>query len=306
MLNRASLLLLAAAVLFLLGAWLLWSAASRKGQHGAVRARLESLTGRVSREPDQRTPGSRYGFAALRFVGKGLYRAGLSLSPQAHNVLLGAPVAVFPFLAAALGVSVALIPLLAYPVFLYLLLLWKVSRFGKALVEQMPGFLDGVSRSLAVGNTMPVAIRLTIEKSPDPVQRVFDQVLRRHELGASVEDALQQVARSYDIRELSMLASVISVNARFGGKVEPVLTNISTAIREKERARRELLALTAETRFSAWLLSGMPVGVAAMMAAFNPRYIYGMWTDPTGHWLLLGAFGLEVVGTLLLFRMSRI
>lgn len=306
MLNPASLLLLAAAVLFLLGAWMLWSAGSRKGLHGAIRARLESLTGRVSREPDQRSPGSRYGLAALRFVGKGMYRAGLSLSPQAHNVLLGAPVVAFPFLAAALGFSVALMLLAAYPVFLYFLLLWKIGRFGRALVEQLPGFLDGVSRSLAVGNTMPVAIRLTIEKSPDPVRRVFDQMLRRHELGASVEDALQQVAKSYAIRELSMLASVVAVNARFGGKVEPVLSNISTAIREKERARRELLALTAETRFSAWLLSGMPIGVAAMMAASNPRYIYGMWTDPTGHWLLLGAFGLEVVGTLLLFRMSRI
>lgn len=304
--NPASLLLLAAALLFVLGAWLLWSAGSRKERQGVIRARLEALTGRFTREQERRTPGSRYGFAALPFVGRGLYRAGLSFSPQAHNVLLAAPVVTFPFMALTVGLKAALMLLLFYPLFLYVLLLWKIGRFGQALVEQMPGFLDGVSRSLAVGNTMTVAIRLSIEKSPDPVRRVFDQVLRRHELGASVEDALQQVARSYGIRELSMLASVISVNSRFGGKVEPVLTNISTTIREAERARRELLALTAETRFSAWLLSGMPIGVAMMMFASNPRYIYGMWTDPTGRWLLLGAFGLELAGTLLLFRMSKI
>src|SRR5512135_3395712 len=100
MLNQASLLLLAAAILFLLGAWLLWSAGSRKERQGATRARLEALTGRVAREQDRRAPGGRYGFAALPFVGKGLYRAGLSLSPQAHNVLLAAPVATFPFMAA--------------------------------------------------------------------------------------------------------------------------------------------------------------------------------------------------------------
>lgn len=306
MLNPASFLLLAAAILFLLGAWLLWGAGTRKERQGETRARLEALTGRMGREPERRAPGARYGFAAIPFVGKGLYRAGVSLSPQAHNVLLAAPVVAFPFVVGTLGLKMALGLLLFYPLALYLLLVWKIGRFGKALVEQMPGFLDGVSRSLAVGNTMTVAIRLSIEKSPDPVRRVFDQVLRRHELGASVEDALQQVAKSYAIRELAMLASVISVNSRFGGKVEPVLTNISTTIREAERARRELFALTAETRFSAWLLSAMPIGVGGMMFVSNPRYLYGMWTDPTGRWLLLGAFGLEVVGALLLFRMSKI
>lgn len=305
MANPAPLLLLAAAVLMAIGAWLLWQASSRGEQRSALRSRLEAMGGRLAREPERRTA-RRRGLASSRFISSRLYRAGLTLGSQAQTVLIVVPLVVFPLLAMALGLPGALLSLALYLALLYLLLVWKIGRFGADLVEQLPGFLDSVSRSLAVGNTMTVAIHLAIEKSPDPVRRVFNQVLRRHEMGASIEDALEQVARSYQIRELSMLASVVSVNSRFGGKVEPVLNNISGAIREAERARRELFALTAETRFSAWLLSAMPLAVGLAMAMANPAYLRGMWLDEGGHQLLLGAFGLEALGALLLFRLSKV
>lgn len=304
--NPASLLLLAAAVMLAMGAWLLWQAGSRGEQRSALRSRLEAMgPSRPARAPERRS-GRRRGLARFRFISSRMYRAGLSIGSQAQTVLIAAPLAVFPMIAMALGLTGALVSLTLYLALLYLLLVWKIGRFGKALVEQLPGFLDSVSRSLAVGNTMTVATHLAIEKSPDPVRRVFDQVLRRHEMGASIEDALEQVARSYQIRELSMLSSVVSVNSRFGGKVEPVLNNISSTIREAERARRELFALTAETRFSAGLLIAMPVVVGLLMVMSNPAYLRGMWLDETGHLLLLGAFGLEVCGALLLFRLSKV
>ena len=235
-----------------------------------------------------------------------LLRAGLTLAPKTQTALLAAPLVAFPILAASLPLMLAAGLLLAYPAILWSVLLWKIARFRRALVEQLPGFIDAVSRSLAVGNTMMVAIQLSIAKSPDPVRRVFSRVLRRHELGASIEDALTQVARGYAIRELAMLASVVSVNSRWGGKVEPVLNNIATTIREADRARRELYALTAETRFSAWLLSLLPPLVAAMMLGANPAYLHNMWLDPDGRGVLLGALALELVGAALLLRMSKL
>ncbi len=303
--NMAALLLLLAALLLACGGWLLWRSAQRSEWSGAAAARVESLAGRLPRQPEQRQK-ARIGIARLRFVGRALHRAGISLAPQTQTALMVAPLAAFPILALALPLAATLAVMLLYPLLLYGVLLWKIARFRRALVEQLPGFLDAVARSLAVGNTMMVAIQLSIEKSQDPVRRVFARVLRRHELGASIEDALAQVARSYGIRELSMLASVVSVNSRWGGKVEPVLGNIATTIREADRARRELFALTAETRFSAWLLSLLPPVVAALMSGANPAYLQGMWQDPAGRWVLLGALLLEVAGAALLFRMSRL
>lgn len=303
--TQPALLFWLASVLLALGGWLLWRSVSRHEWSNAAAARVASLSNQLPRQPEQRSR-ERTGIARLRFVNRALHRAGITMRPQTQTALLIGPLVAFPILAASLPLAVATGVMLFYPLALWSVLAWKIARFGRALVEQLPGFLDAVSRSLAVGNTMMVAIQLSIEKSPDPARRVFTRVLRRHELGASIEDALAQVARGYGIRELSMLASVVSVNSRWGGKVEPVLNNIATTVREADRARRELFALTAETRFSAWLLSLLPPVVAAMMASANPAYLLNMWLDPRGHWVLLGALLLEVVGAALLFRMSRL
>lgn len=303
--SPSALLFLLAGLLMLAGAWLLWRSLARREWSGAAAARVESLSNRLPRQPEQRQR-ERSGLYRFRPISRALYRAGLSLTPQVQMALLLGPLVAFTILAVSLPLALVLSLLLLYPLLLYVALLWKIARFGRALVEQLPGFIDAVSRSLAVGNTMMVAIQLSIEKSQDPARRVFARVLRRHELGASIEDALAQVARGYGIRELSMLASVVNVNSRWGGKVEPVLNNIATTIREADRARRELFALTAETRFSAWLLSLMPPLVAVMMSAANPAYLQTMWHDPTGRWVLLAALGLESIGAALLFRMSRL
>jgi len=88
--------------------------------------------------------------------------------------------------------------------------------------------------------------------------------------------------------------------------METVLSNISNAIREHDNAQRELVALTAETRLSSWILSALPVLIALMLAASNPQYIRGMLLDEGGRWMLIVAFALDVAGTMILLRMGRI
>jgi tight adherence protein B len=88
--------------------------------------------------------------------------------------------------------------------------------------------------------------------------------------------------------------------------MEAVLSNIANAIREHDNAQRELVAMTAETRLSAWILSALPILIALMLATSNPQYIRGMWLDESGRWMLIAAFALDLAGTLILLRMARI
>jgi tight adherence protein B len=170
----------------------------------------------------------------------------------------------------------------------------------------LPAYLDGVARSLAVGNTMPVALKLGMEQSVEPIPLVFRQVVQRHELGVSIESALEQVATTYQIRELALVAAAVTVNSRYGGKLEAVLSNISDSIREYDRAQRELIAMTAETRLSAWILSALPLLIAFMLGVTSPEYIRGMWLDESGRLMMIVAFAFDVAGTFILLRMARV
>jgi len=105
---------------------------------------------------------------------------------------------------------------------------------------------------------------------------------------------------------MTLLSSAVTINSRYGGKMDMVLSNIATSIREYDRAQRELIAMTSETRLSALILAALPILIALMLGITNPSYIRGMWLDEGGRWMLIAAFSLDVAGTAILLRMARV
>lgn len=303
--NVATVVALISAVLMAGGAVLLWSGAPRQDRRGLVSKRLEEWASMHPHEYERRAD-ERTGMMRIAWFARQLPRSGLTFSHNHQAVLVGIPLLVLPLQAILFGAWAVLAFALLYPAILYAALRWKIRRFAAALVSHLPAYLDSVARSLAVGNTMPVALKLAMEQSIEPIPQVFRQVIQRHELGVSIENALEQVAATYQIRELTLLASAIIVNSRYGGKMEVILSNIANSIREYDRAQRELIALTAETRLSAWILSALPIIILLLLGATNPAYIRGMWLDESGRWMLLVAFALDFAGTLILLRMARI
>ncbi len=303
--NVAAVVALIAAVLMVGSAVLLWMGAPKQDLRSRVGERLEAWASPHPHDVERRLAG-RTGLARIAWLAPLLPRSGLSLTPKFQAILVVIPLVTLPLLAIFLGTwaAVAFVPL--YPLALYGALRWKIRKFARALVAQLPGYLDGVARSLAVGNSMPIALRLAMEQSIEPIPQVFRQVVQRQELGVSIENALEQVSAIYRVRELALLAAAITVNSRYGGKLEAVLSNIANSIREYDRAQRELIAMTAETRLSAWILSGLPILITVMLGAANPTYIRSMWLDESGRWMLIGAFSLDLIGTVILLRMARV
>jgi tight adherence protein B len=102
-----------------------------------------------------------------------------------------------------------------------------------------------------------------------------------------------------------MLSLTLRVSIEYGGGVRQTLAGIVTAIRQREQAQRELRAMTGETRLSAWILGALPVGVALYVSAVNPTYLDHLWSDPGGRSILWVSLALQVIGSLLLWRMVR-
>ncbi len=303
--NAPMIIALASALLMAAGGLLLWTGAEGRERRSQISKRLDTW---VSLHPialDRRTE-ERKGVMRIGWLARMMVRSAITLSPNQQAALLGMPLFVLAFLLIVAGGWAALAFTMLYPAGLYALLRWEIRKFARNLVARLPPYLDGVARSLAVGNTMPVALKLAMEQSIEPIPHVFRQVIQRHELGVSIENALEQVAATYRIRELALVAAAVTVNSRYGGKLEAVLNNISDSIREYDRAQRELIAMTAETRLSAWILSALPILIAIMLGASNPAYLRGMWNDESGQVMMIVAFALDLAGTLILLRMARV
>ncbi len=233
-----------------------------------------------------------------------LLQAGLVVSKRTTQGMLGGVVA-----AALVGSSVwggkgLLLPagvLLA----MHLYLEQRANLRTTAMLGQLPGFIDHIIRGLSTGRTMENTVLMAADQCRPPLQDILQRVRSNVELGAHLNEELQQAARVHRLRELQLLALAVHVNQRFGGSARELLQSIVTMIQQRDQAQRELRALTGETRLSAWVLGLLPIGVAAYMMVMNPSYLEFMWLDGGGRKVLLVALGMQCVGAALLWRMVR-
>ena len=64
--------------------------------------------------------------------------------------------------------------------------------------------------------------------------------------------------------------------------------------------------LTTSSRLSAWLLCGLPIGVAVAVTAMNPEYMSILWKDTRGHKLIYLAVALQLSGMLIVRKILKI
>ena len=63
--------------------------------------------------------------------------------------------------------------------------------------------------------------------------------------------------------------------------------NVAKTVRERERLRRQVKALSAEGKLSAWILALLPIGVGLFVAWRNPGYLEPLFTTLVG-WVMIG------------------
>lgn len=229
-------------------------------------------------------------------LGRPTDRIGLWLMLWAFGVLIGFALA---------GVIGLLVLLVVPPLALRLFVSWRYQRRLRRMIEQLPQLLDYTVRSLKSGRTLADAVLGGIETSEDPLKNAMGRVQRNVQLGVSLPDAVSDLAELYERDEFRLFALGLKVNHRYGGNASELLENLIKMIRERDQASRQLRAMTGETRLTAWVLGLLPIAMAGYFLMANPIYLVAMWHDPSGQRMLATAFGMQVIGSLLLWRMLR-
>lgn len=240
------------------------------------------------------------------FLQRDLARAGKAIEARfliGYGVVLLAVVALCTWWAGVLGLALALAIGLVAP------LLWirqLADRRMAAFVGLLPHFLDSIRQLLLVGNSFQQALTRATEDSQDSLRRQLDPAIRRIANGASVVDALDNVADRIDLAELHMVVAAVRANQRTGGNIAPMLANLAALLRDRARVVRELKAASAETRMSAVVLCGLPPVAFLLISVINYDYMRYMWETAGGRRLLLIGLGFQTVGVLTIRRLMRL
>jgi len=201
---------------------------------------------------------------------------------------------------AALGVLFLLLLLASFALWL------QLQKFRRKLIHQLPGYIDAMVRLITIGNSTQAAFQLAIATTQAPLRGHLERAAALVRAGVDLDRALHQTADSVRIEEMYLLASILGLGVRYGGRADLLLERVSNFMRDREQAEQELIALSSETRLSAWILGLLPVGVGAFLILTNPGYFMSMWSDDTGRILIFSAVGLQLTGAVLLYRLARL
>lgn len=250
---------------------------------------------------------ARYLQARARFmVQHALARAGIA-NAKGPALVAGAIVVLLCGWAALVGGALAACAtLIACVMFFYFLLMVRVNKRRQQIVRQLPLFLDGIVRLITLGNSVPAAFQAALQSTEAPLRECLDYVSRMLRSGVEIDRALSQVALIYGVRELELVGAVLRLSVKYGGRADVMLERMASFMRDLEHAERELVAMSAETRLSSWVLAMLPVGTGGFLILSNPNYFASMWFDPSGRQLIYLAFGLQLLGAYLLYRMASL
>ncbi len=172
--------------------------------------------------------------------------------------------------------------------------------------EQLPDAIDVIVRSLRAGHALPVAIASAGKHMPDPIGGEFSLTAAEVTYGLDLEAAMMNLRSRVGQADLAMIVLAVSVQSKTGGNLAEVLTNLSKIIRERFKLRRKAYALAAEGRFSALLLSILPIVLFGMLHLISPSYYGDIAGNPYIRPILGGAVVWMLIGDYIMYKMVRI
>ena len=312
-------LLFAACILMVEGAWLWWS-----GTHGSAarrinrRLRLMAARGEAGGERVSILKQRRY----ARSPGLDRMLRRLPHAARLDRLLLqsGLSWSVAQFLGGAGGLLlVALLWLAIWPMPLpgALLLVvagawpWWAGTRGRAarlqkIEAQLPEAADFLARALRAGHSFSNVLQMVGDELNEPISGEFKMAHEEINYGVPMNEALQNLAARIPLTDLRYLVIAVLVQRESGGNLAEVLVSIARIIRARLKLLGQVRVLSAEGRMSAWVLGLMPVVMIGVMALVNPQYIRLLWTDPSGIKLLWYAAGMVALGVVWMRNVIRI
>jgi tight adherence protein B len=237
-----------------------------------------------------------------------LARAGLNITPSEYllfrigAVALGALVGLFRFGVSVGPLILGAVGFIGPPLVLAFLQRRRQNKFN----DQLTGMLQLLSNSLKTGYPIDRALETVAMKSPRPISTEFERVATEITLGTTVEDALSALLLRINSPDLEFIVTAILLHTRVGGNLAEVLDNISDTLRDRLQTKRDMSVLTAQSRASATIITGLPILLALGLYVFVPGYFAPMTSTFIGYVLLGIAASLVVIGNVIIQRMTTL
>lgn len=161
--------------------------------------------------------------------------------------------------------------------------------------QQLPDTLGLWVNALRSGFSVMQAMEAIAKDAPEPTMTEFRRIVKEVQLGIDMEDALDHLLNRIQSEDLDLVVTAVNIQREVGGNLAEILEVISHTIRERIKLKGEIRVLTSQGRYTGYLISFLPIGLAFFLNFITPGYMGQMLESRTCGWPMLGV-GLALIG----------
>jgi tight adherence protein B len=182
----------------------------------------------------------------------------------------------------------------------------KLNTVREAFADELPANLQVLASALRAGHSLNGALGVVVENAHEPARSELQRILQDDQFGVPVEEAIRRVADRMASRDLEQVALLAELQRTSGGNAAEVLDVVVATIRERSELRRLVRTLTAQGRMARWILSALPIVLAAFLFLMRPELMAILFESSGGQFALVVAALLVLAGSVVIQRIVDI
>ena len=124
-------------------------------------------------------------------------------------------------------------------------------------------------------------------------------------MGRSFDSVMKSLSARVHLIEMQLLTTTLVVQRGSGGNLSETLERMSSVIRDRMTAYRQMMAATGAGRVSTMLVATIgPLAFLFLMLVHRP-HLQQMFDEPLGRLLLFSALLLEIAGLAWVFKLLK-
>jgi len=178
----------------------------------------------------------------------------------------------------------------------------QLEKFELQLIDG----LNLIANALKAGASFIQGVEVMVKEMKDPISKEFNLFLKEVRMGSSIEDALNNLSARIESEELKIAVVSINIARKSGGNLSEILFHISDTIRERERIKRKVSALTSQGKMSGIIIGALPLLLALILYKIDPEMMRPLFNTFMGQLVLLGVLFMELIGFVWIKRIIAI
>jgi tight adherence protein B len=172
--------------------------------------------------------------------------------------------------------------------------------------ERFPEALDLLGRAVRAGHAFTTGLEMIAKESAEPIATEFRTTFEEQNFGLPLRDALLNMTERVPSIDVRFFVTALLIQKETGGNLAEILDGLARVIRDRFRIYREVKVRTAQGRLTAGILIALPIFMMIVLSVMNPAYMRVLFEDPRGPMVLTVAAGMQIIGSILLWKIIHI